>query len=271
MVFNENSGIQSTHTKVRCGRCIGCRLDHARMWSLRCLNEASLYTDNCFLTLTYSDDYLPSHNSLVKSDLQKFNKRLRKQYGEGIRFYAAGEYGEKNQRPHYHSIVFNHSFNDIEYYDYNNGMPLYTSVSLQRLWPYGFSTVGAVTFDSVMYTARYILKKITGPRAADHYKDRVPEFSLMSRKRGIGYDFYQKYKSDFYNNDYFVVRDNFKLKPPRYYDTLYEIENTDHMQQIKANRMQYAKQATDNTFERLKTREESQEIRQSRITRKIEQ
>ena len=49
-----------------CGNCIGCRLERSRQWAVRCMHEASLYEDNCFLTLTYSPEFLPSDGSFEK-------------------------------------------------------------------------------------------------------------------------------------------------------------------------------------------------------------
>lgn len=64
------------------------------------MHEASLHERNCFLTLTYDNDHCPSDRSLDYSDFQRFMKRFRKSYpGSTIRFYMAGEYGEKFERP----------------------------------------------------------------------------------------------------------------------------------------------------------------------------
>jgi hypothetical protein len=41
-------------------------------------------------------------------------KRLRKKYShKKLSFYHCGEYGEKQGRPHYHAIIFNHQFSDL--------------------------------------------------------------------------------------------------------------------------------------------------------------
>lgn len=154
---------------VPCGQCLGCRLERSRQWAVRCMHEASLYDRNCFITLTYDDDNLPADRSLHYSHFQLFMKRLRKAHGDGIRFYMCGEYGEKKGRPHYHACLFNFNFDDLTLWQERRGTKLYRSKSLERLWPYGFSTVGGVTFQSAAYVARYIMKKVTGDRAPDHY------------------------------------------------------------------------------------------------------
>ena len=159
---------------------------------MRCHHEASLYQDNCFITLTYSDEHLPSDKSLHVDHFQKFMKRLRKRFGEGVRYYHCGEYGEKYMRPHYHACLFNFDFPDKKIWKENNGNRLYISESLSELWPFGFVTIGDVTFESAAYVARYIMKKVNGDLAESHY-ERVdwdtgevyhlkPEYTTMSRR-----------------------------------------------------------------------------------------
>ena len=91
--------------KLPCGQCIGCRLARSSMWATRCVHEAQLHKQNCFITLTYNDDNLPYPPTSIRP-LQLFMKRLRKRFGAGIRFYACGEYGEKFGRPHYHACLW---------------------------------------------------------------------------------------------------------------------------------------------------------------------
>lgn len=205
--------------QLPCGQCIGCRLERSRDWAVRCTHEAQMYEKNCFLTLTYSNENLPANNSLHRPDLTKFFKRLRKKYPHSIRYFACGEYGEKLQRPHYHVILFNHDFDDKQLFQ-NGKFPLYVSAELSQLWPLGHSIVAGFSFESAAYTARYCVKKITGSAAAEHYGDRSPEFSAMSRRPGIGYEFFIRYYNDIVNYDEVVTRDGVICKPPRYYDKL---------------------------------------------------
>lgn len=117
----ENSDIKYSfnvfrdYVDIPCGRCIGCRLSHAKQWSDRAALELQYHNSNLFLTLTYSDDFVPTnevydketgefkYNSLTlrKKDLQDFWKRLRKycdKKGEKIRYLACGEYGSTTFR-----------------------------------------------------------------------------------------------------------------------------------------------------------------------------
>jgi hypothetical protein len=223
-----------------CGQCIGCRLERSRQWALRCVHEASLYPDNCFLTLTYEDKILESRknpHTLEKSDFQKFMKRLRKSCNpKKIRYYMCGEYGDLTKRPHYHVCLFNYQFDDLEFHAMSNGERLYRSPTLERLWPYGFSTIGNLTFETAAYTARYVLKKVNGKQAEEkctssglkHYErldfstgeifQLQPEYNDMSRRPGIGAFWWDKYRGDLEKD--FITHRGKKLMPPRYYDKL---------------------------------------------------
>ena len=117
IVFNLREGYVDQPIEVPCGQCIGCRLERSRQWAVRCVHEASLYKNNCFVTLTYSDDKLPSDGSLHFDHFQKFMKRLRRFYDDSrIRFFHCGEYGEQYSRPHYHCCLFNFDFVDKKFW-----------------------------------------------------------------------------------------------------------------------------------------------------------
>ena len=154
-----------------CGHCIGCRLAYSKEWAIRCMHEASMHESNYFITLTYSPEFLPANLSLDKRVFTLFMKKLRKKFGEGIRFYMCGEYGDKQGRPHYHAILFNIKFDDLKFYKKNkDGSILYNSETLSNLWGYGYAVVGNVTFESCAYVARYIVKKQKGANADKHYQ-----------------------------------------------------------------------------------------------------
>lgn len=250
---------------VACGQCVGCRLERSRQWAIRCVHEASLYQDNCFITLTYDDKNLPDDRSLNVEHFQKFMKRLRKKYGEQIRFYHCGEYGEKLGRPHYHACIFNFNFPDLQLWREFNGQKIYRSPSLEKLWPFGFSTVGTVTFESAAYVARYVMKKQVGKNAKNYYErydpnsgevfTLKPEYNTMSRRPGIGKKWYDKFKSDVFPLDEIILKGK-KMRPPRYYDKLYELDSVDDFNKIKLKRIKKAKKhLTNNTPERNMVKE----------------
>lgn len=263
-----------------CGQCIGCRLERSRQWAIRCHHEASLYRRNCFITLTFNNENLPRNLSVDVRDYQLFMKRLRKEYGAGIRFFHCGEYGEKFGRPHYHACLFNFDFPDKKHWKTTKDTPLYTSSKLQELWPFGYCSIGAVTFNSAAYVARYITKKITGQKAEEHYTwidpetgeihQRKPEYITMSRKPGIGREWLRKFQTDVYPDDFLIINGS-KIKPPKYYDSQYEIEYPDDYKQVRLQRSKSAKhKADDNTPDRLKVREKVQQSKMRALSRSLE-
>lgn len=206
-----------------CGQCMACRLNKSRDWATRCVLESKMHEQNCFITLTYDDEHLPKDYGLQKQDFTNFIKRLRKNTGAKIRYYAAGEYGDLYSRPHYHACIFGWKPDDLVLYSVRNGVNLYLSETLLKAWQYqGYVTVGDVTFESAAYVARYVTKKITGDRAAEHYQGRQAEYTVMSRRPGIGAEFFEKYSTDIYGKDFIVIRDQIKCKPPRYFDRIYD-------------------------------------------------
>jgi hypothetical protein len=243
MVFQKEIGLPGTETKLPCGQCAGCRLARSREWAIRCMHEAKLHENNCFVTLTYNDENLSLVNglpTLCKRNFVLFMKKLRKKYGNGIRFFQCGEYGEKLCRPHHHAIIFGHDFRDRLLFSRQFGVDLFTSVDLQKLWGHGFCTIGTVTFDSACYTSRYIMAKQLGKTADEYYNGREPEYITMSRRPGIGRRFYDKFKDDMYSYDKCVVLNNFVLKPPKYYDSLYDIDNHERLKALKKQRKESA-------------------------------
>ncbi len=239
------------HIDLPCGKCIGCRLNYSRQWAMRCMHESRLHKENCFVTFTYNDEHVrwssvTGEQTLFKKDLQLFWKRLRKALDPiKFRYFACGEYGDTTNRPHYHAIIFGYDFKDKELYSVSPaGFPLYTSKFLDDVWSLGQCKIADVSFDSCAYVARYVMKKLSGAEADIKYEGIQKEFTVMSRKPGIGRDFYEKFKSDFYPYDRAILiddRGSRQLKPPRYYDNLYDLENPDEFKKIKDKRIAQAK------------------------------
>lgn len=254
-----------------CGRCIGCRLEKSREWAVRCVHEALLYDSNCFITLTFNDANLDSNGSLVKRDFVLFMKRLRKKYGSGIRFFHCGEYGSKLGRPHHHAILFNFDFPDKKLWSVSNGYPLYRSASLESLWPFGYSTIGACTFETAAYVARYVLKKVNGDLAEEHYNGKVPEYVTMSRMPGIGHDWLLK-NPEIYNYDEVVIRNGIKCRPPAYYDKIFGELAPEFLEDLKEKRKVKAiEQAEKNRIPgRLSIKEQYKQLQASRLLRSYE-
>lgn len=258
--------------RLACGQCVGCRIDWAGDWAARCEKEAKLYTRNCFITLTYNDENLPiggsTRSTVAKRDWQLFMKRLRKAYPtNGIRFFMCAEYGDLNQRAHFHALLFNHDFPDKRVWKPHPRTPLYLSESLQQLWGNGFASLGTVSFQSASYVARYVLKKLTGKQA--DYQDRDPPFVLMSRNPGIGSGWYDKFKGEIYPAGQVLVGENKPRRTPRYFDEKYRLEDPDGHFKMKLERRLKAESSPHNTLERLAAREAVLKGRLSNINRKL--
>jgi len=97
-----------TYFHVPCGQCGECRLSRARMWATRCVHEATLWKNSSFITLTYKDT--PPNNSLNPQDTKEFIRRLRYNLKIPFKYFLVGEYGDQNNRPHYHALIFGHDF-----------------------------------------------------------------------------------------------------------------------------------------------------------------
>ncbi|WNK14504.1 MAG: replication initiator protein [Microvirus sp.] len=251
--------------KLPCGQCVGCRLERSRQWALRCIHESKLYENNIFVTLTYDDEHLPHDSGLNHRHFQLFIKRLRKSTTTPIRYYMCGEYGEQNARPHYHAIIFNYTFDDATVWMRTiTGSKLYRSKKLESLWTFGFSSFGAVTFESAAYVARYVMKKVTGPNSSSHYQSVStatgevhqisPEYNRMSLKPGIGSHWYDKFKSDVFPHDR-VIHDGTPSRPPRYYDNKLKKENNQLYDEIKQKRLDKSLLNNDNNDSRLAVKE----------------
>lgn len=234
-----------------CGQCVGCRLDRSKQWAIRCVHEAKYHAANSFLTLTYDNSHVPwssitGEQTLCKRDLQLFFKRLRKAiYPTKVRYFACGEYGDTTNRPHYHVILFGYDFSDSRFvHQVTPSGILWRSDKLNEIWGNGHCVIANVTFDTCAYTARYILKKTTGEAAEERYEGIEPEYTVMSRRPGIAYQWFEDYKNDVYPYDRVVLIDDEKARvcrPPKYYDRLYDLECPDVMADIKARRIEKAK------------------------------
>jgi hypothetical protein len=277
LVFNPKYAEQQDDPmQISCGQCKGCRLERSRQWAVRCLHEAQMHDCNSFITLTFSEESIVNRDvdrdDLDVREFQLFMKRLRKHYEPAkVRFFHCGEYGDMSGRPHYHAIIFGIDFMEdrVLYKESPTGERYYISETLSKLWPYGWAIIGNVSFESAAYVARYIMKKVNGKDADEHYKRLVvddvtgevvgerylkPEYTTMSRRPGIGKDWFDKFKTDVYPSDFITVNGK-KVTPPKYYDKLLELEDPFLLQDLKAKRAETAMaHAEDNTPERLMAR-----------------
>lgn len=257
--------------ELPCGKCIGCRLDYSRTWAIRCMLEAQNHKHNWFLTLTYDDEHVPTVISdtvnidsgeyfaddcisytLKKEHISAFLKRLRSYIDyhhiehDDVRFYSCGEYGDKSFRPHYHMILFGCDIPDLEFFSKRGGNLYFTSEIINSLWSHGFVIIGELSFQSASYVARYCTKK-TKIISKDFYEKNgiSPEFTLMSRRPGISRDYYDRNSDKIYNLDSLTVVGSggspLVVRPPRYFDRLFELDKPVTMDTIKKERQKNSK------------------------------
>ncbi|MEM2002453.1 MAG: hypothetical protein QXT77_07410 [Candidatus Methanomethylicaceae archaeon] len=189
---------------VPCGKCLPCLSNKRTEWIIRLEEEQKVSSSSYFVTLTYSERYLPRTTGLSKRHLQLFFKRLRKTE-KNLRYYAVGEYGTQKQRAHYHIILFN--LKDVE--------------NLRKCWTHpktkediGIVHVGNVTQASIAYTTKYIIQKGNAQTG-----NLNPPFQIMSRGYGLGAHYlsdnvirYHRDSQITYYMDYAV-----KKRLPRFY------------------------------------------------------
>lgn len=271
--------------KMACGRCIGCRLKYSATWAVRCHHEAALHKENQFLTLTFAPEHLPKFNSISVSDCQLFLKRYREWLWRSefkkIRMAYCGEYGEQTGRPHYHFLIFGHMFGDRKQWTTRNGFPVWRSKSLEKLWPFGHSEIGTLTFDSAAYVARYIVKKAHGAMASKYWvidqatgellNENTKEFFKTSRRPGLGKQWALDWRNVYLGLDHVNVAGR-KLALPKYYDSLYEVEDPERFSDIKARRLDTnsRRDKSDESYDRLKVKEQVKLAQLSQLPRSVE-
>lgn len=201
---------------VPCGDCVPCRVNRARFWIVRCYFEAMDWPQTLFITLTYSDDNLPSDGKLSTRDVQLFFKRYRKAIApRKIRYFCAGEYGPKNNRPHYHAIIFNGGISDDKI--------------IESSWGLGFVQVRPLSdINSVGYTCKYNLKS----RRVRQDNELYPRL-YVSRRPGIGHsalDFFKKiYNPELQFNSVIVDGKHYAIPPYYLRQFIREEERMEYM------------------------------------------
>lgn len=261
------------YTEIPCGQCMECRLEYSRQWANRCLLESNLHDENCFITLTYENENVPvsknvanpvtgevqDYQTLRKEDLQKFFKRLRSRLAEKgikIRYFACGEYGDTSKRPHFHAIIFGWKPDDARpaTYEHNGkqipilselGYHYYMSNFLKEVWPYGMALFADCTWETCAYVARYVTKKAKGLTNDIYNKLSIePEFVVMSRKPGIGADWFKEHNVCYANFLNTYVKTDFgsrKISSNRYFDHLLEQQDPDLLEDLKKIRKEFQK------------------------------
>lgn len=197
---------------VPCGQCMNCRLQKREEWVTRITHEMSQWEHSMFVTLTYSDEHLlkkENPESLDKTDLQKFLKRLRKNSGMKIKYFACGEYGESNGRCHFHLIIFGMDFmNESHRQLIKDSWPFCEWDMMKK------QSIGDVNITSIRYVVSYLEKTILGKWSKHAYENIEKPFHLLSK--GMGKEYALSHKEDFLRDGCVHVR-GYKKAVPRYY------------------------------------------------------
>lgn len=252
--------------EIPCGKCIGCRLAYSRSWADRCMLELQDHSEAWFVTLTYDDlsvpvnEYIDSNGEICESfTLEKkaisiFMKALRQSHesrfpGEKLRYFAAGEYGERTHRPHYHLIIYGLHLldNELSYWKSDErGYTLWESSWLKTIWKdRGRVIVGHVNWDTCAYTARYIMKKQNGLTSSIYDKFNFEkEFTSMSTHPGIGKNYYERNRDSLYKFDFsWLPTDSggHRFTPSRYFDRLLEVDDPEKFAERKEQKLETAR------------------------------
>lgn len=183
--YYKKDDITQEYMSLPCGKCPQCLMRRAQGWIFRMEQESKRAQCALFLTLTYDTNTVPiterGYMTLKKKDVQDYLKRIRfSLYKRGVdmkkhpvKYYCAGEYGGKTNRPHYHIILFNVDESTAAYE-----------------WRKGNVHFGTAEGASIAYTTKYIMKQ---PLPKHGKNDRAPEFSLMSKRLGANYLSKEKY------------------------------------------------------------------------------
>ena len=202
--------------------------------------------------------------TLLKKDMQDYIKRLRKQANQkgymdegekSIRLFYCGEYGPKTFRPHYHGIFMGFQIPDLKMIPGSgrHGNVYFRSEWMESVWKHGAVIIGDASFQSAQYVARYAIKKQidagkvvsenTGETLKELYQKAgiQEEFISMSKKPGLGSQYYQDHKEELYNGSGKIYLQNGRIVgPPKYFDMLrdaeqYKKERGEALQQLEAD------------------------------------
>lgn len=208
---------------VPCGKCYDCKMRYAQQWCFRIMHEERISKLSYFITLTYNTNFVPlTRKGFMTLDdgehLRNFVKRVRNYYRyrkknpitkrmkyyydkvPRIKYYAVGEYGSQNKRPHYHMVIFNAC-----------------EESILKAWSYGDIHFGQVNGASVMYSLKYIMKD--GQIPMFNGDDRIKEYRRTSINMGSSFltpeiiSYYRKREMQ----PFIVLSGGFKIAIPRYF------------------------------------------------------
>lgn len=185
------SACKKPFPNFRCGQCQYCRVLDRMDKVNRLKLEYGMRPHAFFVTLTYSDEYLPVFNyskkaELFKPDLIKFIDNIRRKLPK-ITIFAVGEYGGKlfgtdtakrDIHPHYHLAIF------CDYHDINDRI----RAVCEDKWFMGHVHILRLSNGLIDYITGYVSKKLTNTFSMEKITglNIRPEFAYSSRRPAIG-------------------------------------------------------------------------------------
>lgn len=224
---------RTLYVPIGCGKCMECKKQKSREWSIRLQEEIRTDNKGKFITLSFSDEELIKLDREIqenaRTQLQKLNEehgtnkkyieitgyeleneiatlavrryleRWRYRNGKSVKHWLVTELGHtKTERIHIHGIIFS---DDIK--------------SIIEEWKYGRVWIGSYVNER---TVNYIVKYIN--KTDQDHKGYNPKILTSA---GIGKNYFNRHDSKInrYNGEntkeYYTTRQGIKLNLPKYY------------------------------------------------------
>jgi len=221
---------------------------------MRIMHEMRYHPESWFFTLTYDDEHLPQSccgPTLERDRITRLRKDVDQDstrgFFEKFKFFAVGEYGDTNRRPHYHGVAFvDYPWQVIEVEPSRNGTRQFVCAEFTRLWPEGRHRISKLNFELAAYAARYALKKQTGS-ASRRYGGRTPEFSSWCH--GMGQEYFNEFRGDVYPADECIITradgKRVPMLPPALYDRWLEKIDPEMLQKVRDKRLELRETYTE--------------------------
>lgn len=220
------------YVPVGCGKCMECKKQKARNWSVRLQEDIRTNKNGKFVTLTFSDESLAKlsaeingltgyelENELATLATRRFLERWRKKHKKSVRHWLVTELGQTStERIHIHGILWTDNIDDIK-----------------KIWNYGNIWIGEyVNEKTINYIVKYINKSDVKHK---EYNSKV----LTSAGIGSNYINRMDSRTNIYNGDKtketYSTRNGSKLALPIYYrNKLYTDEEKEKLWVNKLNK-----------------------------------
>ena len=201
------------YVAVGCTRCIECRKQKARNWSVRLQEEIRNDQSGKFVTLSFSNEKLNEIHNKLKTNatgyqldneiatyaIRHFLELWRKHHKKSVKHWLTTELGQTNtERIHIHGIIFTDE-----------------SAEISKIWKYGNVFIGKTCNEK---TINYIVKYLH--KGDQQHKEYIPKLHTSA---GIGANYIKrtdsnlnKYKTD-QTKETYTTRQGIKLALPIYY------------------------------------------------------